>query len=44
LLAYTYTFAGAFSGFSATVSVEDGVSRCRCRKFRPLGVKVRIGR
>src|SRR3954447_23928007 len=27
LLAYTYTFGGPFSGFSATVSVEDGVSR-----------------
>jgi hypothetical protein len=26
LLAYTYTFGGAFSGFSATVSVEDAVS------------------
>jgi hypothetical protein len=27
LLAYTYTFGGPFTGFSATVSVEDGVSR-----------------
>ena len=27
LLAYTYTFAGPFSGFSATISAEDGVSR-----------------
>jgi hypothetical protein len=27
LLAYTYTFGGPFTGFSATVSAEDGVSR-----------------
>ncbi len=27
LLAYTYTFGGRFSGVSATVSAEDGVSR-----------------
>ena len=27
LLAYTYTFGGPFSGFSATISAEDGVSR-----------------
>ena len=27
LLAYTYTFGGPLTGFSATVSVEDGVSR-----------------
>src|SRR4051794_13971702 len=27
LLAYTYTFGGPFTGFSATISAEDGVSR-----------------
>src|SRR5881398_1716814 len=27
LLAYTYTFDGPFTGLSATISVEDGVSR-----------------
>ena len=27
LLAYTYTFGGPFSGFSATISAEDGISR-----------------
>src|SRR3954449_8020562 len=27
LLAYTYTFGGPFTGFSATISAEDGVTR-----------------